>query len=91
VFHVLTLIYTEPPDAVAPVRPAHLEWLATEVANGRLILTGRQESGKGGILITGDISTEEAEDVIAKDPYHLAGVVRYERVGFTAGVRAPGL
>jgi uncharacterized protein len=90
-FHVLTLTYTKPAEAVDQVRPAHLEWLAREVADGRLILTGRAESGTGGILITGDISTEAAEDVIAKDPYHLAGVVSYERVGFTAGVRAPGL
>jgi uncharacterized protein YciI len=91
VFHVLTLTYTEPPDVINGIRPAHLEWLAREVADGRLILTGRQESGTGGILITGDISIEEAQDVIAKDPYHLAGVVDYERVGFTAGARAPGL
>jgi uncharacterized protein len=91
VFHVLTLTYTQTPDAVDQVRPAHLEWLAKEVADGRSILTGRMESGTGGILITGDISTEEAEGVIAKDPYHLAGVVHYERVGFTAGVRAPSL
>lgn len=90
-FHVLTLTYTQPADAVDPIRPAHLEWLATEIAESRLILTGRSESGTGGILITGDISTEEAQDVIARDPYSLAGVVRYERVGFTAGARAPGL
>jgi uncharacterized protein YciI len=91
VFHVLTLTYTEPADAVDQVRPAHLEWLAEEIAEGRLILTGRSESGLGGILVTGDISTEDAQDVIAKDPYSQAGVVRYERVGFTAGARAPGL
>jgi len=91
VFHVLTLTYTEPADVVDQVRPAHLEWLATEIADGRLILTGRMESGEGGILVTSDISTEEALGVIAKDPYHRSGVVRYERVGFTAGARAPGL
>jgi uncharacterized protein len=91
VFHVLTLTYTAPAEAVDPVRPAHLEWLAKEIAEGRLILTGRSESGTGGILITSDIDTEEARDVIARDPYHLAGVVSYERVGFTAGARAPGL
>jgi hypothetical protein len=41
--------------------------------------------------VTGDISTEDAEDLIATDPYQLAGLVSYERVGFTAGFRAPGL
>jgi uncharacterized protein YciI len=91
VFHVLTLTYTAPADVVDGVRPAHLEWLAKEIADGRLILTGRMESGEGGILVTSDISTEEAQDVIANDPYHQADVAHYERVGFTAGARAPGL
>jgi uncharacterized protein YciI len=91
VFHVLTLTYVQPLDVVDQTRPAHLEWIAREVAAGRLILAGRQESQKGGVLVTGDISTEDAEDLIATDPYQVAGLVSYERVGFNAGFRAPGL
>jgi hypothetical protein len=91
VFHVLTLTYLKPAEAIDEARPAHLEWLAGEVDSGRLILTGRLESATGGVLITSDMSTEDAEDVIARDPYQVRGLVRYDRVGFTAGRRAPGL
>jgi uncharacterized protein YciI len=91
VFHVLTLTYVKPLDAIAEVRPAHLTWLQGEVAAGRLVLTGRLESQQGGVLVTGDISTDTAEDLMAADPYAQAGLVRYERVGFTSGLRAPGL
>jgi uncharacterized protein YciI len=91
VFHVLTLTYVQPLDVIEQTRPAHLEWITREVAAGRLILAGRQESQKGGLLVTGDISTEDAEDLMATDPYQLAGAVSYERVGFNAGFRAPGL
>jgi uncharacterized protein YciI len=91
VFHVLTLTYLQPTDVVAQTRPAHLDWIKDEVARGRLILTGRLESQTGGVLITGDISTEDAESLMAHDPYHVAGLVRYDRVGFTGGVRAAGL
>ena len=90
-FHVLTLTYVRPLDVVDQTRPAHLEWIDGEIASGRLILAGRQESGAGGVLVTGDITVEEAEDLIAKDPYQLAGLVAYERVSFNAGKRAPGL
>ncbi len=90
-FHVLTLTYLQPLDVVDQTRPAHVEWIQTEIAAGRLLLAGRQESQTGGVLITGDISTEDAEELIANDPYQLAGLVRYERVGFTAALRAPGL
>ena len=65
--------------------------MSEEVAAGRLILSGRLESGDGGVLVTSDLSTAEAEDIIARDPYTVQGVVHYEGVGFTAGRRAPGL
>jgi uncharacterized protein YciI len=91
VFHVLTLTYVRPLDVVDQTRPAHLEWIDGEIASGRLILAGRQESGAGGVLVTGDITVEEADDLIANDPYQLAGLVDYERVSFNAGKRAPGL
>jgi uncharacterized protein YciI len=91
VHHVLTLTYTKPLDVVDQTRPAHVEWINSEIAAGRLLLAGRQESQQGGVLITGDISAEAAEELIAADPYTLAGLVSYGRVGFNAALRAPGL
>jgi uncharacterized protein YciI len=90
-FHILTITYTQPADRIDEARPAHLAWLEGEVETGRLILTGRLESQQGGVLITGDISTEAAEELVAADPYSQAGLVKYDRVGFTGGRRAPGL
>jgi uncharacterized protein len=91
VFHVLTLAYLQPLDVIDQTRPAHVAWLKEEVAAGRIVLAGRQESQTGGVLITGDITAEEAQDVIARDPYQQAGLVRYERLGFNGAFRAPGL
>jgi uncharacterized protein YciI len=91
VFHVLTLTYLKPLDIVDQTRPAHVEWIAGEIAAGRLLLAGRQESQQGGVLITGDIAVEAAEELMAADPYTKAGLVSYERVGFNAALRAPGL
>ena len=90
-FHVLTLTYTQPLEEVDKVRADHLAWIEGEIKAGRLLLAGRQESQKRGILITADIDTAAAEELIAADPYALAGLVSYERVGFNAGLRAPGL
>ena len=52
-FHVLTITYDKPLDVIDQTRPDHLAFLADEVAAGRLLLAGRQESGAGGVLITG--------------------------------------
>ncbi|KKW66016.1 GTP cyclohydrolase [Mycolicibacterium elephantis] len=90
-FHVLTSTYLQPPDIINQTRPAHLEWLKGEVEAGRILLAGRREDESGAVLITGDISVQEAQDIVDRDPYTAAGVARYERVSFNGAFRAPGL
>ncbi|MCV7064504.1 GTP cyclohydrolase [Mycolicibacterium farcinogenes] len=90
-FHVLTTTYLKPLDVVDQTRPAHIAWLEEEVAAGRIVLAGRLESATGAVLITGDLTEEEVEDVIARDPYTVAGLVRCERTSFNGAFRAPGL
>jgi uncharacterized protein YciI len=91
VFHVLTITYLQPLDVIDRTRPAHLQWLTDEVAAGRILLAGRVESQDGAVLIAAEMSAAEADAVAASDPYTHAGVVRYDRVSFNPGFRAPGL
>lgn len=90
-FHILKSTYHAPPDVVDQTRPAHLEFLKDEIAAGRLLLAGRQEDGSGGVLITGDMSADEAQDIVDRDPYTQAGVANYQRLSFNGAYRAPGL
>ena len=90
-FHVLTSTYLQPPDVVDQTRPAHLEWLSQEVVAGRILLAGRLDDQSGAVLITGDISADDAQDIVDRDPYTQAGVARYDRVSFNGAFRAPGL
>lgn len=90
-FHVLKSTYLKPPEVINETRPGHLDWLKDEVAAGRIVLAGRQEDESGAVLVTGDISAEDAQDVVARDPYTRAGVASYERVSFNGAFRAPGL
>jgi uncharacterized protein len=91
VFHILKSTYIQPLDVVEQTRPAHLEWLKAEVAAGRIVLAGRREDESGAVLVTGDISADEAQDLVDRDPYTHAGVAAYERVSFHGAFRAPGL
>ena len=91
VFHVLKSTYLKSPEEVQQVRPAHKEYLQGELDAGRIVLAGPLDDFTGGVLITGDISAEEADDVVAHDPYTSAGVARYERSSFNCTFRAPGL
>ena len=90
-FHVLKSTYVQSPDVVDQTRPAHLEFLKAEIDAGRLLLAGRQEDGSGGVLITADMTAQEAQQILDRDPYVQAGVARYERRSFNGAYRAPGL
>jgi uncharacterized protein YciI len=83
--------YLVPPDVVEQTRPAHLEWLKDEVAASRIVLAGRLDDGSGAVLITGDMSVEDAQDIVARDPYTDAGVAHYDLTSFNGAFRAPGL
>jgi uncharacterized protein YciI len=91
VFHVLKSTYLQPPDVVEQTRPAHLEWLKEEVAASRILLAGRLDDGSGAVLVTGDMSAEDAQDIVDRDPYTGAGAARYQRTSFNGAYRAPGL
>ena len=90
-FHVLKSTYLQPPAVVEQTRPAHLEWLKEEVAAARILLAGRLEDESGAVLLTGDMSVEDAQDIVDRDPYTDAGVARYERSSFNGAFRASGL
>ena len=90
-FHILKSTYLQPPEVIDQTRPAHLEFLKDEIAAGRLLLAGRQEDGSGGVLITGDMSADEAHEIVDRDPYTQAGVANYQRLSFNGAYRAPGL
>lgn len=89
--HVLTITYSKPLDDVDKIRPEHAEWLGTQIAAGRLLLAGRNEHATGGVLVTGDISIADADELIASDPYTIAQVAEYSRAGFNVTFKAPGI
>jgi uncharacterized protein len=92
VFHVLKITYLVSLDVLEQQRAAHVAWIRQEIDGGRLILAGRQEDERrGAVLITADIGADEADNLIASDPYERAGFVSYERIGFNGAFRAPGL
>ena len=74
---------------VAPHREAHVAWLRTALAEGRLVTAGRQPE-TGGVLIARG-ARGEVEAWAAQDPYLLAGVAVNDFVEFTPSMAAPGL
>lgn len=63
-------------DQIAGTRPSHREYLGTLKEQGKLAASGPFEDDSGALIIYEADSQEEAEALIADDPFHKAGVFK---------------
>jgi uncharacterized protein len=64
------VIYVDPPENVESLRPAHCEYQAQLLADGRLVINGPFSDGSGALLIYA------AEEIVAADPDKTGGTFR---------------
>jgi uncharacterized protein YciI len=90
---VVVISYTKPMEHVDAVRTEHLGWIAENTTSGKLLLAGRQTSGKGGVLIFNMASRAEVEATCKEDPYAKNSVATYDFIEFDAksGALIPAL
>lgn len=72
-FFILEYRYADM-DARARVRPDHLAWLQSLLDDGTLVLAGPVGDGSGAMMVLHVTSEQEARQVVARDPYTVAGV-----------------
>ena len=75
--------YQRPVEEVDEHREAHLAFLAELNAQGRILMSGRRVPPVGGVVILRAESLEEAEAIMAEDPFAKAGVSAYVPYEFT--------
>lgn len=72
-FFVLEYRYADM-DARARVRPDHLAYLQSLLDEGIVVLAGPVGDGSRAMMVLQVASEEEAQGVVARDPYTAAGV-----------------
>jgi uncharacterized protein YciI len=85
---VISLTYTAPLEQIDAHLAAHRAFLSEQYARGVLLVSGPRLPREGGIIIANVASREAAEELVRQDPFHLAGVARYEFVQFVPALRA---
>jgi uncharacterized protein YciI len=75
--------YQAPLEQVDEHRPAHLEFLAGLNEQGRILISGRRSPPVGGVVVIDADSLEEAQAIMAEDPFASSGVATYEAYEFT--------
>lgn len=84
--------YTRPTEEVDVRRPAHLEWLERQYAEGRMLASGRQSPPVGGVLVLRADDQAAVEALLATDPYVLHDLAEYHVTAFEqtpAPLRSP--
>ncbi|MFZ4842496.1 nitronate monooxygenase [Mycetocola saprophilus] len=88
---VLELDYSGTPEQRLRTRDEHLQWVRSHIEAGEFLLAGAREGGRGGIIITNNLSGDRLHELIDADPWNRQGLVRYNSIGFAAVQRAPGI
>jgi uncharacterized protein YciI len=73
--YAVTYGFSAEPDEVNQIRPTHREWLAVQLAEGRLLASGPMVDRPAALLIFKADSIEELNALLDQDPYEIAGVL----------------
>ncbi|QFI54616.1 YciI family protein [Aeromonas simiae] len=88
---VVTLTYVRALAEIDALIPAHVEWLKAHYAAGHFLASGRRVPRTGGVILAHGLTREALEQVLASDPFRLAGVADYEVLEFVPSMSAAGL
>ncbi len=80
---IAILTYKKPLDEVDRHLQAHRKYLAEHYAAGDFIASGPQTPRIGGVIMIKADNREEANAIIAKDPFNINGIADYQIVEFT--------
>ncbi|MEV5169712.1 YciI family protein [Streptomyces flaveolus] len=88
---VLELTYTAPLDAVDAVLPDHVAWLGEQYEKGLFLASGRKNPRDGGVILAVAGDRARIDEIVASDPFTVAGVCAYRVTEFIATKTAPEL
>lgn len=88
---IIALTYTAPLARVDEFLEGHRAFLAEQYARGLFLMSGRKEPRDGGIIVAHAASRAELEAALRDDPFHQAGVARYEITEFVPTMTAEAL
>ncbi|WP_242223251.1 YciI family protein [Bacillus cereus group sp. BfR-BA-01380] len=80
----LTMVnYIQPLEVVEHYLKEHIQFLDKYYNLNKFIFSGRRNPRVGGIILMNTVSKQEAEAIIAEDPFYIHHIARYEMIEFT--------
>jgi len=87
---IVSLTYKRPIEEVDAHLDAHVAYLKQEYAKGSFIASGRKVPRTGGIILSKVETRDALEAILARDPFHSAGIADYEIIEFVPSMVADG-
>lgn len=87
---VVLLTYCKPLEEIDALMAPHVQWLEAQYARGLFLASGRRVPRTGAVILTRDCERSMLEEILAQDPFSIAGAVKHEVVEFTPGMSDPG-
>jgi uncharacterized protein YciI len=91
VMFVLEVTYTAPLDRVDAALPEHYTWLDAHFATGVFIASGPKVPRDGGVILAVGDDRAKIEEIVASDPFSVAGVSEYTITEFVTTRTTPAL
>jgi uncharacterized protein YciI len=88
---IASLTYTAPIARVDAALADHLAWLKAGHEAGRFLAWGPREPRDGGLIFVKAASREEAERLLATDPFMIEGLADLTIIQWTPRQAFPGL
>jgi uncharacterized protein YciI len=85
---VISLAYIAPLEAIDKHLAAHREFLLAQYERGVFLMSGRKVPREGGVIVAHAASRAEVEELVRQDPFHQAGVARYDITEFVPTMTA---
>lgn len=79
---IFNLTYTKPISEVERYLPLHISYLEEHYNTKSFICSGRKNPRTGGIILCNCTTKEEAEQIVAQDPFFKKKIAQYELIEF---------
>lgn len=87
---VVNLTYIKPLANVDAHLEEHMRFLRTQFERGVFIASGRKVPRDGGVILARCDSREVLWKVLKQDPFHRAGIARFDLIEFVPSTVQPG-
>jgi uncharacterized protein YciI len=86
---IIELTYKKAMSDVEEFLEAHRAFLDEQYAKGIFVASGPKKPRDGGVILAGDMSRQDLEKLLQKDPFFIQEIAQFKIIDFAVTKRSP--